>query len=130
MGGQTGGHPAVGMFRRRPAKSPQSPHMAERRRHLVRPRGVAHGARRRPQEVTPMKLLTTSMLVLTCLFGTTVRAFETVVDEPSAHDYHFVSHYRVQIDAEVKDVWQHITNLKSWMYEFELTQLTGSPAVV
>jgi len=74
-----------------------------------------------------MKLLTTSTLVLTCLFGTTARAFETVVDEPSAHDYHFVSHYRVQIEAEVKDVWQHITNLKSWMYEFELTQLTGSP---
>ena len=50
---------------------------------------------------------------------------ETITTEPDAASYHFVSHYRVQIDAPAEDIWPILIDLKSWMYEFDLTTESG-----
>jgi len=53
-------------------------------------------------------------------------AASTIVAEPDGA-YHFVSSYRVVIDAPVTRVWRQLMDLKSWMYEFELEPLAGEP---
>lgn len=52
---------------------------------------------------------------------------ESLTPEPSPDTYNFVSHYRVQIDAPREQVWPILLNLKSWMYEFELSTISGAP---
>ncbi len=47
--------------------------------------------------------------------------------EPSSDTYNFVAHYRVQIDAPREAVWPHLLDFKSWMYEFELSTVAGTP---
>ncbi len=47
--------------------------------------------------------------------------------EPDSDSYHFVSHYRVSIDAPPDTVWEHLIDLGSWMYEFELQHVSGDP---
>jgi len=54
-------------------------------------------------------------------------ASETVTVEPDPDSYHFVSHYSIVIDAPIETVWQHLVNLGSWMYEFEMALVSGTP---
>ena len=51
----------------------------------------------------------------------------TLTVEPDEKTYHFVSHYRVVIDATATTVWKHLVNLGSWMYEFEMDSVSGDP---
>jgi hypothetical protein len=52
---------------------------------------------------------------------------ESLTPEPSPETYNFVTHYRVQVDATKEQIWRHLVNLKSWMYEFELSTISGAP---
>lgn len=52
---------------------------------------------------------------------------ETLTAEPDQSSYHFVSHYSVAINATASEVWKHLIDLDSWMYEFELTREAGVP---
>ena len=72
------------------------------------------------------KLLTAIVLVT---LGTSLplSASETLTVEPGDKAYNFVSHYRVVIDAPAKNVWKHLVNLRSWMYEFEMFSVSGEP---
>lgn len=48
----------------------------------------------------------------------------TLTAEPNGETYNFTTHYRVQISASREAVWPVLLDLKSWMYEFELTPVT------
>ena len=52
-------------------------------------------------------------------------AATSVIDEPGDGAYNIVSHYQVSIDAPEEVVWAQLLDLKSWMYEFELTTVAG-----
>lgn len=54
-------------------------------------------------------------------------ASETVTAEPDGSSYHFVSHYKVHIDAPAGDVWPRLIDIGSWMYEFDLAPVSGTP---
>ena len=51
----------------------------------------------------------------------------SLTPEPSSETYNFVAHYRVQIDASREAVWPYLIDFKSWMYEFELSTIAGTP---
>jgi hypothetical protein len=54
-------------------------------------------------------------------------ASETITVEPDGDSYHFVSHYSVAIDAPAEAVWEHLVRLDSWMYELDMSLVSGSP---
>jgi len=54
-------------------------------------------------------------------------ASETLTAEPNTASYNFVTHYRVTIDAPPNVVWSVLIDLKSWMYDFELSTTSGNP---
>lgn len=54
-------------------------------------------------------------------------ASDAIVGEPDGNSYHFVSHYRVAIEAPAQTVWRHLTDLGSWMYDFEMSHESGVP---
>lgn len=54
-------------------------------------------------------------------------ASEAVTPAPEGSDYHYVSHYSLEVDASVSAVWQQVVDLKSWMHEFELASVAGEP---
>ena len=66
-----------------------------------------------------------------CFFMTasvsSAHAHESLTPEPSEIAYNFVTHYRVAIQAPPEVVWKHLIDLKSWMYEFDLSTETGLP---
>jgi hypothetical protein len=50
---------------------------------------------------------------------------ESLTAEPGLKTYNFVTHYRVNIDAPPTRVWPILIDLKSWMFDFELSTLSG-----
>jgi hypothetical protein len=66
-------------------------------------------------------------LILGLLSPAGLRASEAITSEPDGASYHFVSHYRVLIDAPVTTVWSHLIDLGSWMFEFEMSHVAGTP---
>lgn len=66
-------------------------------------------------------------LPILILIGLTIHAHgsESLTVEPGGSSYHFVSHYTVEIDAPVEEVWEHLIDLGSWMYEFEMSHVSG-----
>lgn len=64
------------------------------------------------------------------LYAVSVGASETVTTEPGARSYNFVSSYSVSIDAPVEVVWLHIRDLGAWMYDFEMSHVSGVPGDV
>ncbi len=54
-------------------------------------------------------------------------ASETITSEPDGSSYHYVSHYTVDIDAPATAVWDHLIDLRSWMYEFDMSLESGTP---
>jgi hypothetical protein len=50
---------------------------------------------------------------------------ESLTAEPGLKTYNFVAHYRVNIDAPPTRVWPILIDLKSWMFDFELSTLSG-----
>lgn len=65
--------------------------------------------------------------MLLLLSGMSPRADEVhqLTPEPAPGVYNFVSHYRVEVNAPVETVWPVLADLKSWMYDFDLTSLSG-----
>ena len=61
------------------------------------------------------------------LLGTVNTARATLTDEPANQTYNFVTHYRVTIDAPKATVWPILVDLKAWMFEFELANVSGEP---
>lgn len=59
------------------------------------------------------------------LFCTSSAGAESLTPEPGGNSYHYVSHYSVEIAAPVADVWIQLTDLDSWMYEFDLAPESG-----
>ncbi len=49
----------------------------------------------------------------------------SVTDEIDVNSYNFVSTNSVNISAKKGTVWKHLVNLKSWMYDFELSYYSG-----
>ncbi len=66
-------------------------------------------------------------LVLGLVTVSDLRASEAITSEPDGASYHFVSHYRVTIGASARIVWSHLINLGSWMFEFEMSHVAGTP---
>jgi len=67
-------------------------------------------------------------LLITCsllLISTYAISSESLIDEPDGQSYNFVSHYSVEIDAPAKQVWKHLVDLGSWMYDFEMKTVAG-----
>ena len=54
-------------------------------------------------------------------------ASETLTPEPDGNSYNFVSHYRITISAKPEEVWPVLIDLKAWMYDFDLSNLSGTP---
>ena len=74
------------------------------------------------------KLLLNSVLTILMLTATaSAHASETLTPEPDEDSYNFVTHYRVHISAPVNRVWPALLDLKSWMYEFMLSPVSGIP---
>ncbi|NKC00086.1 MAG: hypothetical protein GKR90_16535 [Pseudomonadales bacterium] len=63
-----------------------------------------------------------SSVLLVAVFG-----HATVTVEPDSESYHFVKSYQVEISATPQDVWPHLSNLRSWMVDFELSSISGEP---
>lgn len=59
-----------------------------------------------------------------------VIAEEFITTEPDNKTYQYVSSYTVEIDATPEKVWKHLEKLKSWMYEFDMSHLSGDPGKV
>lgn len=57
-------------------------------------------------------------------------AFESVVSEPDDNAYNYVSHYRIEIEAQPQTVWKHLKNLGSWMVDFEMSHVSGTEGAV
>ena len=58
------------------------------------------------------------------MLGTSA-AGETLTPEPTNDTYNFVTHYRVHINSPPESVWPFLIDFKSWMYEFELSTISG-----
>lgn len=67
----------------------------------------------------------TILSVLLPAAPSTLLAATSLIDEPEGDSYHLVSHYQITIDAPVDEVWPWASNLRSWMYEFELAPVSG-----
>ena len=67
-------------------------------------------------------------IVLLLLAGFS-NASETVTVEPDGDAYHFVSHYRVDVEAPPADVWAVLIDLPAWMYEFDVVPVQGDDAL-
>ena len=76
-------------------------------------------------------MATTSKVVVTLAFAmatiSSLASSESLTPEPTPDTYNFVTHYRVNIDAPTERVWPILVNFKSWMYEFELSTISGEP---
>ncbi|MGD8832113.1 MAG: hypothetical protein PVF57_16025 [Pseudomonadales bacterium] len=55
------------------------------------------------------------------------RADGALTGEPDPTSYHYVAHYAVRIDASADVVWPHLRRMNEWMYEFELSHVSGTP---
>ena len=75
-----------------------------------------------PQEKSVVRILT-FVAVLTCSLQSV--ASDAIVSEPDESSYNFVSHYRVSIKAPTRIVWNHLKDLGSWMYDFEMSHVSG-----
>ena len=67
------------------------------------------------------------IVIAAAVFAIAAAASETITVEPDGTTYHFVSHYSVEIDAPVSDVWTQLIDVGSWMYEFDLLPESGTP---
>lgn len=74
-----------------------------------------------------MRSLSCAAIATWVLGVSTTWASETVTAEPDGASYHFVAHYSVEIDRPAADVWKHLIDVGSWMYEFDLTLESGTP---
>ena len=72
-------------------------------------------------------VLAVAIAVAVTLSACIATASETVTAEPNGSSYHFVSHYSVDVNASVPAVWQHLVDVGSWMYEFDLSLESGIP---
>ena len=70
------------------------------------------------------------VIVVALVLSSEARASDTITLEPNHRSYHYVSHYSVAIGAPVEVVWEHLINLGSWMYEFEMALASGTPGEV
>jgi len=70
--------------------------------------------------------------VLALILVASGRAYsgEFVTTEPNDASYQYVSNYKIEIDASPDTVWNHLIDLKSWMYEFEMSHVSGDPGQV
>lgn len=66
-------------------------------------------------------------LLMIASLPTAGHAEGVLTSEPNPNSYHYVSHYAVRIDAPADVVWPHLRRLNEWMYEFELSQVAGTP---
>ncbi|MCH9693156.1 MAG: hypothetical protein K0U72_01485 [Gammaproteobacteria bacterium] len=63
----------------------------------------------------------------TLLIASCATASDTITAEPDGNSYNYVSQYTVEIDAPAKTVWSHLVDIPSWMYEFEMSLVSGTP---
>ena len=54
-------------------------------------------------------------------------ASETLTAEPGGSSYHFVSHYSIDVAASANEVWNQLVDVGSWMYEFDMSLVSGEP---
>ena len=73
------------------------------------------------------KRISCFIVVAAAACGPAVIASETVTSEPDDSSYHFVSHYSIDVNAPAAAVWEHLIDVGSWMYEFELSLESGTP---
>ena len=59
------------------------------------------------------------------LLGRAVWADTVIIDSALADAYHFVDTYEILIDATPEQVWPHLIDLGSWMYEFSMIHESG-----
>jgi len=64
---------------------------------------------------------------VTYLLTSHVGASDATTVEPDGDSYHYVSHFSIEIDAPIERVWENLIDVGSWMYEFELTLVAGTP---
>lgn len=69
--------------------------------------------------------MTAAIACLLLLVSSLAVASESLTDEPGGKSYNFVSHYSIEIDAPAKTVWTHLTNLGSWMVDFDMAPISG-----
>ncbi len=60
-------------------------------------------------------------------FVTSVVAAESITSEPDGTSYHYVSHYSIKVNAPATAVWGQLIDLRSWMYEFDMSLESGTP---
>lgn len=70
---------------------------------------------------------TLSILALAITPARAATASETVTAEPDGSSYYFVSHYSIAVAATAGEVWPHLVDVGSWMYELDLSLVSGSP---
>ena len=65
-----------------------------------------------------------TLLIVSMISGTSY-ATVSITDEVDGASYNLVSTHRVDISATRAAVWKNLKNLKSWMYDFELSHHSG-----
>ena len=73
-----------------------------------------------------MRFVCFAVLATCVLCVSPAQASETVTAEPGGSAYHYVAHYSVEISASAAEVWEHLVNVGSWMYELDLTLESGT----
>jgi hypothetical protein len=66
-----------------------------------------------------------SIALFTLMAGRVACADTTIIDSELADLYHFVDTNEVLINASPEEVWPHLVNLGSWMYEFSMIHESG-----
>lgn len=73
-----------------------------------------------------MKAFPQAILPIACLLlPQAAPAQALIVDSDLADAYYFVDHYEVLIDRAPEQVWPHLLDFSSWMYEFSMSHVSG-----
>jgi len=72
-----------------------------------------------------MNIRVAALLFIAVVLSTVSHASDQITVEPDKDTYHFVSQYSIEVAAPNEVVWKHLTNLGSWMYEFEMSHYSG-----
>jgi hypothetical protein len=73
-----------------------------------------------------MKTTPRGLLLLAGVVATSLASAETViVDSDLTDSYYFVDTYEVLIDAPAEDIWPHLLDVASWMFEFSMIHESG-----
>ncbi|WND03909.1 hypothetical protein QGN29_05925 [Temperatibacter marinus] len=70
-------------------------------------------------------MFTRAILLFMTIISFSAYADDTIVEEADGLSYVYTSYYEITIDRNSAAIWPIVKNLPAWMYEFELSYVSG-----